>query len=148
MGNRYWVTFAAYTPSTTEQPTCVSGSGRRIRLIEAHVGGGGSTSAAQCLSVSVSATGTTPTNTVTPTKAEHSEQPASNFTANRTWATAPVGASNFILLPYNALGGGFRWTATAKSPALEARNGEVIVVKTVSGITYQATNLSLLIEED
>lgn len=148
MGNRYVVKFENYTPSATEQPTLVSGSGRRIRVLEAVVGGGGSSSAAQGLQMSRSATGTTATNAVTPDKAEHAEQPASNFTANRTWGTAPVGATNGVVLPFNALGGGFRWTSTQKIPPLEARNGEVIVFKPLAGVTPQPCSLSLLVEED
>lgn len=148
MGNRYIVKFENITPSATEAPTISSATGRRVRVLEVVVGGNGTSSAAQALVMSRSATGTTPTNTVTPDKAEHAEQPAFAGTANRTWATAPAGASNGVVLPFNALGGGFRWTATQKIPPLEARNAEVIVFKTAPGNTPQACNLSILVEED
>lgn len=145
---RYLVKFENYTPSATECPTVVSGSGRRIRVLEVVVGGAGATAAAQALVMSRSATGTTPSNTQTPTPHPHSEGPASNFTANRTWATAPAPAGQGIVLPYHSLGGGFRYVANQNIPALEARNGEVIVFKPATGITPQATNLSIMVEED
>lgn len=148
MGNKYVVKFENYTPSATETPTLSSATGRRLRVLEVVVGGGGSSSAAQGLVMSRSATGTTPTNAITPDKAEHAEQPAFAGTTNRTWTTAPAGATNGVVLPFNALGGGFRWTATQKIPALEARNGEVIVFKAPAGVTPQPCSLSILVEED
>ena len=148
MGNRYIVLFSNYTPAALTTPTLISGTGRRIRVLEAVVGGGGTTSAAQGLVMSRSATGVTPAGAIVPTPAEHAEQPAANFTTATTWATAPAGATNGEVMPYNALGGGYRWTATQKITALEARNGEVIVFKAPAGVTPQATNLSILVEED
>ena len=148
MGNRYVVQFSNFTPAALTTPTLISGTGRRIRVLEVVVGGGGTTSAAQALIMSRSATGVTPAGAIVPDKAEHAEQPAANMTTATTWGTAPVGATNGIALPYNALGGGFRWTATQKIPPLEARNAEVIVFKAPAGVTPQATNLSILVEED
>ena len=113
MGNRYLVDFENFTPSTTEQPTISSATGRRLRVLEVSVGGNGASSAPQALVMSRSATGTTPTNAVVPTPAEHTEQPAAVFTSNRTWATAPVGATNGLVLPFNSFGGAYRWVATA-----------------------------------
>lgn len=147
MGNRYAVKFE-FTPSVTECPTISSPASRRIRVIEAIVGGAGSTSAAQGLVMSRSATGTTPSNTVTPTPHPHAEVPAASFTANRTWATAPAGSANGILLPFNSMGGGFRWAATQLSPPMEARNAEVIVFKPATGVTPQACTLTVIVEED
>jgi hypothetical protein len=148
MGNRYLVKFENFTPAALTNPTLISGAGRRIRVIAATVGGAGSSSAAQGLVMSRSATGTTPAGAITPTPAEHAEQPAANFTTALTWATAPAGATNGELMPYNALGGPFRYTSTQKVPPIEARNGEVIVFKPVAALTPQATSLSILVEED
>lgn len=148
MGNRYLVKFENFTPAALTNPTLISGSGRRIRVLAATVGGTGTTSAAQALVMSRSATGTTPAGAITPTPAEHAEQPASNFTTALTWATAPAGATNGEVLPFNALGGGFRYTSTQKVPPIEARNGEVIVFKPAAGNTPQAMSLSVLVEED
>jgi len=148
MGNRYLVKFENFTPAALTAPTIISGAGRRVRVLAATVGGAGATSASQCLVMSRSATGTTPAGAVTPTPAEHAEQPPSNFTTALTWATAPVGATNGEIMPYNALGGPFRYTSTQKIPPIEARNGEVIVFKLAAGITAQAANLSILVEED
>lgn len=148
MGNRYVVKFENITPSATEAPTISSPASRRIRVVEAIVAGQGSSSAAQGLVMSRSATGTTPTNTVTPTPHPHAEVPAATFTANRTWATAPAGSANGIVMPFNALGGGFRWAATPQSPPMEARNQEVIVFMVPSGVTPQACTLTVVVEED
>jgi hypothetical protein len=148
MGNRYLVKFENFTPSATEAPTISSGAGRRLRVVEAVVGGIGASSAPQQLVMSRSATGTTPTNTITPTPHPHSEVPAATFTANRTWATAPAGAANGVILPFNALGGAYRWTANNNVPALEARNAEVIVFRLSAGITAQACSLEVMVEED
>lgn len=144
---RYWVKFENVTPSTTEAPTVSAGAGRRIRVMAAIVGGLGSSSAAQQLVLSRSATGTTPTNTITPTPV-HADGPAANFTANRTWSVAPAGAANGVVLPWNALGGGFRWVATQFDPPIEARNAEVVVARIGGAPTMQACSLSLLVEED
>ena len=148
MGNRYLVTFKNFLPAALTVPTLISGAGRRIRVLAASVGGGGATSAAQALVMSRSATGTTPGGAITPTPAEHAEQPASNFTTALTWAAAPAGATNGEVLPFNALGGGFRYTTTQKLPPIEARNGEVISFIAPAGVTPQNTNLSVLVEED
>lgn len=148
MGNRYLVKFENITPSATEAPTISSAASRRLRIVEVICGGQGATSAAQSLVMSRSATGTTPSNTVTPTAHPHSEGLAATFTANRTWATAPAGAANGVVLPFNALGGGIRWTATQTVPALEARNAEVIVFRLPAGVTAQSMSLSIMVEED
>jgi hypothetical protein len=148
MGNRYLVKFANFTPSATAVPTLISAANRRIRVLAASVGGGGATSAAQALVMSRSATGTTPAGAITPTPAEHSEQPAAVFTTASSWAAAPAGATNGEVLPFNALGGGFRYTSTQKLPPIEARNGEVISFIAPAGVTPQNTNLSVLVEED
>lgn len=144
---KYWVKFENITPSATEAPTVVAGASRRIRVLAAIVAGLGSTSAAQQLVLSRSATGTTPSNAVTPTPV-HADGPASNFTANRTWATAPAGAANGVVLGWNALGGAFRWVATQFDPPIEARNSEVVVARIGGSPTMQACSLSLLVEED
>jgi hypothetical protein len=148
MGNRYLVKYENFTPAALTNPTLISATGRRIRVLSATVGGGGTTSAAQALVMSRSATGTTPAGAIVPTPAEHAEQPAAVFTTATSWATAPVGATNGEVLPFNALGGGFRYTSTQKLPPIEARNGEVIVFKPAAGVTPQACSLSILVEED
>jgi hypothetical protein len=144
---KYWVKFENMTPSATEAPTVSAPASRRIRVLAAIVGGLGTSSASQQLVLSRSATGTTPSNTVTPTPV-HADGAASAFTANRTWATAPAGAANGVVLPFNALGGGFRWVATANDPPIEARNAEVVVARIGGAPTMQACSLSLLVEED
>lgn len=148
MGNKYVVTFSNYTPSTTEAPTLVSAANRRLRVLAVTVGGQGTTSVPQAMVMSRSATGTTATNAVTPTPHPHAECPAATFTANRTWGTAPAGATNGVLLPFNALGGAFRWVSTQYVPPMEVRNAEVIVFKLGAGITAQACSLEVLVEED
>ena len=148
MGNRYVVKFENFTPAALTNPTLISATGRRIRVLSVSVGGTGTTSAAQALVMSRSATGITPAGAITPDKAEHAEQPVATFTTALTWATAPAGATNGEILPFNALGGGFRYTTTQRVTPLEARNGEVIVFKPASGNAPQATNISILVEED
>lgn len=148
MGNRYVVKFENFTAAALTNPTLISATGRRIRVLSVSVGGTGTTSAAQGIVMSRSATGTTPTGGVTPDKAEHAEQPVAVFTTALTWATAPVGATNGEVFPFNALGGGFRYTTTQRITPLEARNGEVIVFKPAAGNTPQASNISILVEED
>ena len=149
MGNKYIVKFENVTLSATEAPTLSSASGRRLRVLEVTATGQGTSSAAQAVVMSRSATGTTPTNTVTPTPHPHAEVPAATFTANRTWVTAPAGATNGIVLGWNALGGAFRWTSTQKIDAMEVRNAEVIVFRLPSGTpAAQPMNLEVLCEED
>lgn len=148
MGNRYIVQFNNVTLSATVAPTIISGAGRRVRVLAVSVAGQGATQAAQSIVMSRSATGTTPAGAITPDRAEHAEQPVANFTTATSWATAPAGATNGEVLPFNAQGGGFRWQATSKVPPLEARNGEVIVFRAAAGPTPQASGISVMVEED
>lgn len=144
---QYTVKWENFTPAALTVPTLVSAASRRLRVLSVEVGGGGATSAAQGLVMSRSATGTTPAGAVTPTP-QHVDSAAAGFTAPLTWAAAPAGGSSGVVLPFNALGGGFRHVPTGKQVPLEARNGEVICFKPMAGVTPQACSLSVLVEED
>lgn len=144
---QFVVKWENFTPSATNVPTIVSAASRRLRVLAVEVGGAGATAAAQALVMSRSATGTTPGGAVTPT-AVHADASAVQFTAPLTWAAAPAGGNSGVVLPYHSLGGGFRWTPAGKILPMEARNGEVICFKPPAGVTPQATNLSVLVEED
>jgi len=127
--------------------TCISGANRRIRVAEISVAGRGSSSAAQQLQVGRSTGGTTPGSAITPGKADHVDQPAANFTTATTWAAQPTLETNYEVVGWNALGGANRWIPP-KGSMLEARNGENISIRAPSGPTYQATSISVVIEED
>lgn len=144
---QYVVKWENITPAALTVPTLIAGASRRIRVLSVEVGGAGATSAAQGLVMSRSATGTTPAGAITPTPI-HADMAASTFTTATTWAAAPAGATNGVLLPFNALGGGFRYAPVGKQVPLEARNSEVICFKLPTGITAQACSLSVLVEED
>lgn len=148
MGNRYVVKFENFTPAALTNPTIISGTNRRLRIIAVECAGGGSSSAAQSIVMSRSATGTTPAGGVTPTPHPHTDVPAALFTTALTWATAPAGATNGIAMGFNALGGAFPWRATQLNPGPEVRNGEVVVFKPAAGITPQPMSISITVEED
>lgn len=144
---QYVVKFENFTPSATNVPAIISAASKRLRILSVTVGGGGASSAAQALVMSRSATGTTPAGGVTPTP-QNADGSAAAFTTAASWAVAPAGATNGEMLPYNALGGPYRYAYTGRMQPMEARNGEVICFKPAAGITPQATNLSVLVEED
>lgn len=127
--------------------TCISGSNRRIRVIEVSVAGRGTTSAAQQLNIARATTGTTPGGAITPSKADTSDQPAANFTTATTWSAQPTPETNSEVIGFNALGGANRWMPPG-GKILEARNGEVISIRAPSGPTYQAMSLSVIIDEE
>jgi hypothetical protein len=147
MGNKYTVEFSGTPASPNDFVTCISGANRRIRVLRVDVSGAGTSSAAQGFKLARSTGGTTPGGAIVPSEAEHSDQIASNFTTATTWAAQPTVETNGYMIGYNALGPG-QWQANAKTPALEARNGENISLRALAGFTYQACKVSLLIEED
>lgn len=148
MGNRYKVSRDNITPTGgNDVLTCISGSGRRIRLCEVSISGRGSSSAAQQVQVGRSTGGTTPGGGITPSKADHTDQPAANFTTATTWSGQPSLETNYEVVGWNALGGANRYIPP-KGYIFEARNGENISVRAPSGPTYQAMSISVLIEED
>jgi len=147
VGNRYTVEFSGTPVSPNDFVTCISGTNRRIRILRVDVSGAGSSSAAQGLKLARSTLGTTPGGAITPSKSEHSDQPVANFTTATTWVAQPTIEANGYMIGYNALGPG-QWQANAKTPTLEARNGENISLRALAGFTYQACKISLLIEED
>jgi len=148
MGNRYVVARDAVTPTGgNDVLTCISGANRRIRVAEISVSGRGTTSAAQQLQVGRSTGGTTAGGAITPSKADHTDQPAANFTTATTWSAQPTLETNYEVVGWNALGGANRWIPP-KGYIMEARNGENISVRAPSGPTYQAMSFSVVIEED
>lgn len=153
MGQRYTVHRTAVTPANGEDIlTLTSASARRIRLIDVNVAGNGSSSAAQHLIIARSITGgVTPGGAITPTPAEHSEQPAAAFTVATTWGTQPTIQTNGIMLGWNALSAN-RYVTPPGRPngILEARNGERICIRgsTSGPVTYQPMSISVTVEED
>ena len=145
---RYIVSRNAVTPVGGEDVlTIISGANRRVRIAEISVAGRGSSSAAQQLQAGRSTGGTTPGGAITPGKADHSEQPTANFTTATTWSVQPTLETNYEVVGWNALGGANRWIPP-KGSILEARNGENISIRAPSGPTYQATSISVVVEED
>jgi hypothetical protein len=148
MGNRYTVARDNVTATGgNDVLTCISGANRRIRVVEVSVAGRGTSSAAQQFQVGRSTAGTTPGGAITPSKADHTDQPAANFTTATTWAAQPTLETNYEVVGWNALGGANRWIPP-KGSIMEARNGENISVRAPSGPTYQAASISVVIEED
>lgn len=149
MGNRYWVKRENYTPTAAQDAlTVISAAGRRLRILQVLAGGVGVSSAPQGIAMSRSAAGTTPGGAITPSKAEHTDQPASTFTTATTWAVQPTPETNGMDVSFNALGGMGPWTAGPRVVPLEARNGECVSFRPVGGITTQLQQLSVLVEED
>lgn len=148
--SRYWVKRENATPVAAQDfLTVISGANRRLRILDIRCNGVGASSAPQSMMVARAATGTTPGGAITPSKADNSDQPASNFTTATTWAAQPTPEANGIVLGWNALGGMAPWTATQLTRGvLEARNGETISFRPGSGPTPQAMSLSVLVEED
>lgn len=145
---RYTVSRENFTPTAgSDALTLISGTGRRIRLIEVRFSGRGTTSAAQQVTVSRSTAGTTPGGAIVPSKADHSEQLASNFTTATTWAAQPTPETNGIVCGFNALGGAHAFPAP-RGAVLEARSGECISLRAAAGVTFQAMSLSCVVEED
>jgi hypothetical protein len=149
MGNRYIVSRDNVTATGgNDLLTLISASGRRIRVVEIGVTGQGSSSASQRLIASRSGSGgTTPGGAITPSKFEHSDQPAAAFTTATTWAVQPTPETNGKVIGWNALGGASNWPGP-NGGCLEARNGETISLRAPSGPTYQAASLSVVVEED
>jgi len=149
---RYVVKRVNFTPANTTDDvlTLVSASSRRLRVLGVYANGQGASSAPQALAASrVSTAGITPGGAITPTKADHNDQPAAAFTTATTWGTQPVIETNGITLSWNALGGYAPWNVTQFSKGvLEARNGENISFRPIAGTTPQVMSLSVLVEED
>lgn len=151
MGNRYLVKRENFTPGavTDDFLTIVSAASRRLRILAIYANGGGTTSAAQGITASRSTGGSTPTGAITPSKADHNDQPAAVFTAPTSWTGQPTADANGVTLSFNAMGGKDQWTATEKTKGmLEARNGEEISFRRNAGVTPQAMTISVLVEED
>lgn len=151
MGQRYTVARDNITPTGGQDiVTLISAASRRIRLVSCRVSGRGASSAAQQLQIAMNPTGTTPGGAITPSKAEHSEQPAATFTTATTWAVQPALATNYEIVGWNALGSPGQWITPPGRPQgmFEARNGDVISIRAPSGPTFQAMSLSLVVEED
>ncbi len=150
MGNRYWVKRENATPTAAQDfLTIISPASRRLRILQVVCNGVGASSAPQAMAVSTGTTGTTPGGAITPTKADHADQPAATFTTATTWSAQPTPDTNGLVLGWNALGGMAPWTATQHTKGvLEARNGAVVSFRPASGPTPQATSLSVLVEED
>lgn len=151
MGNRYIVSRDNITPTGgNDVLTLISGASRRIRIVEVAVSGRGATSASQQLQVGRSTGGTTPGGAITPSKFEHSDQPAANLTTSTTWSAQPTLETNYEVVGWNALGGAHRLGSAQNTKALgiEARNGENISIRAPSGPTYQAMSISCVVEED
>jgi hypothetical protein len=148
MGNRYLVSRYNITPVAGQDVlTCISGSGRRIRLVSVTLGGVGSSRATQELQVGRSTGGTTPGGAITPDKADHTDEPAANFTTSTTWSAQPTLMTNPHIMTWNALGGQSGFTPPGK--VLEARNGENISFRyPSSGVSAQNMSISALVEED
>src|SRR6266446_5288968 len=106
MGQRYVILRDNFTPTGGQDAlTIISASARRVRLIDLNVVGAGSSSAAQRLLAGRSTGGTTPGGAITPSKAEHSDQPAAASTTATTWSVQPTLETNAHLVGFNALGG-------------------------------------------
>lgn len=149
MGNRYWVKRENITPVAAQDIlTLISGSNRRIRVLQLQIGGTGASSAAQGATMARSTAGTTPGGGITPSKGEHTDQPAANFTTATTWAAQPTLETNGVELNWNALGGWAPWSAGQNKSLFEARNGECISIRPAAGHTPQNINISVLVEED
>src|SRR5262245_6956732 len=146
MGNRYIVSRENITPTATNDAlTCISGANRRIRVVQVSVRGAGTSSAQQGFQIGRSTGGTTPGGAITPSKADHTDQPAANFTTATTWSVQPTLETNFEVMGWNALGGANRWVPP-KGTMFEARNGENISIRAPTGPTYQAVSFSVVIE--
>lgn len=151
MGQRYVISRDNITPTGGQDIiTVVTASGRRARLIDVQVVGAGSSSAAQRLLAGRSTAGTTGGGAITPSKAEHTEQPAAASTVNTTWSVQPTLETNAHVVGWNALGGINKWQTQPGRPngIVEARNGENISIRAPSGPTFQAVSVSITVEED
>lgn len=150
MGNRYWVKRENFTPTASQDSlTLISAASRRLRVLAIYTNGSGASSAPQGMTAARAAAGTTPGGGITPSKAEHTDQPSATFTTATTWSGQPAPETNGVTLSFNALGGKDQWTATQLTRGvLEARNGEVISIRPTAGPTPQAQTLSVLVEED
>lgn len=148
MGNRYFVSRDNVTATGGQDVlTIVSAASRRTRILEVSIAGRGTSSAAQQLQVGRSTGGTTGGGAITPSKADHSDQPAAASTVNTTWAAQPTFETNYEVVGWNALGGANRWVPP-KGSAIEARNGENISIRAPAGPTFQAMSISVLFEDD
>jgi hypothetical protein len=152
MGNRVVVMRENFTPTAgNDAITYISAAGRRARVVELLMSGIGTTSASQAVRITRSTAGTTPGGAIVPSKFDHSEQPSPVGTTATTWSVQPTPETNGTDVSWNALGQSMPWrppVAGGNKGAYEVRNGECISVRALSGITFQACNLTLVIEED
>jgi hypothetical protein len=146
MGNRYVVDIDLTPTGGNDVVTIVSPANRRVRPVQIAITGNGTTSAAQRLLLARSTGGTTGGGAITPNKADHIEQPTAAATVNTTWSGQPTIESNGVMLGWNALGGAIVYNVP--KGAFEARNGENVSIRAVSGPTYQACSVSVIYEED
>jgi len=151
MGNRYVITRSATPANTTDDIITVrSAANRRARILAVYAAGKGASSAMQGLRVSrVGAVGITPGGAITPTKADHNDQPAATLTTATTWATQPVVETNGVTIGWNALGGFGQWVASQVTKGMfEARNGEELSIRPATGTTPQLQEITVVVEED
>lgn len=127
--------------------TLISPTNRRLKVISATCGGQGTSSAAQALVMSRSIAGATPGAPITPTEYENNEQATPVFTTATTWVAQPTPDANGEILPFNAMGGGFRWAAIG-GRLMEARNAECISFRPPAGVTPQNMSLTVVVEEN
>lgn len=146
MGNRYTVDIDLTPTGGNDVLTIVSPANRRVRPVQVIATGRGTTSAAQGLDIVRSTGGTTGGGAITPSKADHSEQPAAASTVNTTWSVQPTVEGNAVRIGWNAIGGGFAYNVP--KGMLEARNGENLSIRAPSGFTFQACTVSVVYEED
>jgi hypothetical protein len=148
MGNLYIVSRDNVTPTAAQDIlTLTTLTVRRARVKQIILSGIGATSAAQRLRVGRSTGGTTPGGTLTPSKYEHSEQPAASSTIATTWAAQPTMETHLAPLGFNALGGAMVWNAPL-GRGFEARNAENISIRAEAGVTYQAISIAMIFEDD
>ena len=144
---RYVIERINVTPvSGNDILSVISAASRRVRLVDVSVTGVGTTSASQALQIGRATAGTTPGGAIVPSKADNSDQPASTFTTATTWSVQPTVETNAIAVGWNAIGG--NWIKNFTKGVFEARNGDVISVRAIAGVTYQPMNISIIVEED
>lgn len=152
MGNRYVVMRENFTPTTGQDAlTLISPANRRIRLLAVYCNGLYTALDAQAMKISrVASAGTTPGGAITPTKADHVDQPAATFTTATTWSTQPTPETNGVVIGFQAFGGHGQWQATQLTRGMfEARNGEQLSLRPGAGITsLRPQSLEVVVEED
>ncbi len=154
MGNRYVIKQNSVTPTAgNDIMTIVSGTTRRVRLVEVSINGRGTSSAAQQVEFGRSTGGTTPGGALTPSKYDHQDQPVAVSVVNTTWGAAqPTLDTHTETAGWNALGGAYRWTPPVKggtgAAGIEVRNGDQISLRATTGVTFQPLSASMVFEED